>query len=143
MTIDDVHDAILVSNILDLKGAGCLAHVPPEKVLEICNGIGPEWFPSCLCAALDKLHPSLKVVSMIHDMEYYFGDGSAEYFYRANMNFKWNGYAVANWNYKWYDPRRYLARDSAVRFYSLCQRYGWSAYVRAMKDREGNEGKNV
>ena len=123
---------------LRLEGYKRLFENSNELILKVCNGIGPEWFPAAIRAAIDTLHPSLKVVAAIHDLDYYFGDGTTEDFNRANENFAINGIAVADNRYKWYDPRRYLARHSARKFAALCAVGGRIAYNKAIRDREVN-----
>ena len=127
-----------IAYMLNLKGYKRLFDNPNALILKVCNGIGPEWFPAAIRAAIDKLHPSLKVVAAIHDLDYYFGDGTTEDFNRANANFAQNGIAVADSRYKWYDPRRYLARHSARKFAALCAVGGRVAYNKAIMDREVN-----
>ena len=92
---------------LNLVGKDRLFDNSPELIAKVCNGIGPEWFPAAIRAAIDRLHPSLKVVAMIHDLDYYFGDGTTEDFNRANAFA-----ARALWGRRplcIVRPRRYLA----------------------------------
>ena len=121
---------------LNLVGKDRLFDNSPELIAKVCNGIGPEWFPAAIRAAIDRLHPSLKVVAMIHDLDYYFGDGTTEDFNKANSAFAANGIVVADDRYKWYDPRRYLARRSARKFAALCAVGGRVAYNKAIRDRQ-------
>jgi hypothetical protein len=121
---------------LNLVGKDRLFDNSPELIAKVCNGIGPEWFPAALRDAIDRLHPSLKVVAMIHDLDYYFGDGTTEDFNKANSAFAANGIVVADDRYGWYDPRRYLARHSARKFAALCAVGGRVAYNKAIRDRQ-------
>lgn len=136
---EEIDEARSIAQKLKLEGASLLFTTPPLLIQKICNGIGPSWFPEVIRKAIDKLHPSLVIVSMIHDLQYYEGDGTTHCFTRANDNFRTNGYKVADWRYKWYDPRRYLARSSAKRFALLCQRLGSLAYKNAIKERQQEE----
>ena len=119
---------------LNLVGKDRLFDNSPELIAKVC--IGPEWFPAALRDAIDRLHPSLKVVAMIHDLDYYFGDGTTEDFNKANSAFAANGIVVADDRYGWDDPRRYLARPSARKFAALCAVGGHVAYNKAIRDRQ-------
>lgn len=119
----------------NLEGKNFLTELPSSKIDSICNGIGPEWFPSPIRKLIDALHPSLIVVSMIHDIMYYFGDGTDADFRKANLIFKHNGYKMADFNYPWYSPSRYKVRFDAWKFGVICDKSGKIAYNSAIQDR--------
>ena len=119
-----------------LEGAGFLTSMTDEDILTICNGIGPEWFPASLRTMVDRFHPSLIVVSMIHDIMYHVGDGTDEDFRNANRIFRENGYRMAKLNYGWYNPARYKVEYDAWKFGRMCDRFGRTAYDQAIEDRK-------
>lgn len=136
MTKKEIDEMRQLAYNLCLVGWQRLQEDSEETIERVCNGIGPSWFPAVIRQAIDKLHPSLKVVAMIHDLDYYHGDGTYDDFTRANKAFGTNGVRVADATYGWYDPRRYLARHEARKFEALCAAFGWPAYAGAIKERE-------
>ena len=140
---DDLQELRDLAQKLDLAGKQLLTDTPDEIVEKVCNGIGPSWFPSNIRKAIDRLHPSLKVVAMIHDLAYYFGTGTDDDFKKANADFATNGCKVAEDRYVWYDPRRYLARHSARKFAALCAAFGRLAYINAQREREADENASI
>lgn len=119
-----------------LEGAGLLSSIPDETLMEICNGIGPAWFHPSITSMIDAMHPSLFVVSMIHDVMYYVGDGTETDFRNANRILKENGYRMARFNYGWYNPARYVVEFDAWKFGNICDSLGRSAYDQAIADRK-------
>jgi hypothetical protein len=136
MTDKDLQKAREEAARLKLNGAELLLETKDETIMHVCNGIGPEWFPADLRKAIDALHPSLKTVAIIHDLAYYFGDGTAKDFKKANADFAANGVKIADDRYGWYNPLRYIARHEARKFAKLCDIAGSIAYSKAIKERE-------
>ena len=139
LSYEDIEEARKLANDLKLEGASLLSSTPMALIQKICNGIGPSWFPEVIRDAITKLHKCLKVVWMIHDLQYYEGDGTTHCFKKANDNFRENGRIVADYFYKWYDPRRYRERRSAKKFAALCHAFGGIAYKNAIKERQQEE----
>ena len=135
ITVDVLNRCRKEADEAGLEGADLLRSLPDDVIMEVCNGIGPEWFPPVLRTAIDKLHPSLIVVSMIHDLMYYLGDGSEEKFREANRIFRSNGYKMAKYNYGWYNPIRYKVTWDSWKFGNICDDFGRLAYDEAIKDR--------
>ncbi len=128
-------------------------NVPYEIAKNVCNGIGPSWFPEILRDAISKLNPDLVVVANNHDLGYYYGTGTQGDFLRQNEAFRINGEKVADdkWakqkvKYGWYDLRRLvllwechrIKRQAAI-FAKLCNEKGWKAYTTARKERKEAE----
>lgn len=121
---------------LNLEHVEILDRYTVEQISQIYNGIGPDRFPEWLRKTLDKLHPSLRVVALVHDLEYYEG-GTRDEFEESNERFYRNGKTVAFANYAWYDPRRYLVWNKARQFRNICNQYGWSGWKKTAE--EGGE----
>ena len=113
-----------------LDGREILKQHSDEELARIYNGIGPETFPDWMRKALDALHPLLKCLALIHDVEWEYSDGTEKSFKESNQRFRRNGIKVANIEFKWYDPRRYVVMFDAVKFAALCQMFGWSIWAR-------------
>ena len=112
----------------------------PDKILAVCNGIGPSFFPEKLRMAISTLHPSLALPADIHDLGYYYGQGTDEDWLEKNRRFRRNGVRMAKSNYGWYDPRRYLVEWDARRFAALCSTEpGRLAYYSAVMERLRDE----
>lgn len=110
---------------------------------KVCNGIGAEWFPTRLRKLISKLNPSLVIVAQNHDLCFYFGCGTHSDFKAANEAFRWNGYKVAFYRYKWYDIRRYWVMLQAHKFTVELNIGGWPAYAAAIKERKEAEKKEA
>ena len=110
-----------------------------EELSAIYNGIGPETFPGWLRKFISALHPSLAVVALIHDLEWYESDFSFASFSASNQRFKRNGYKAASGLFPWYNPRRYLVMYEARRFGNLCHAFGWKAWCDAGLARKRQE----
>lgn len=119
--------------LLNFHGCEKLLRVSPEELRSIFNGIGPEWFPAELRKMIDALHPTLKPVALMHDLDYATGSGTWEDFCQANSNFAANGRIAADAAYPWWHLRRYLVRRQASIFADLCQSCGWKAYLAAIE----------
>lgn len=136
MTIDEI--LVLREEALNMKlvGAERLLQFTPEQLQNICNGIGAEFLPDAIRDCLDALHPTLKPVAMIHDLDYYLGKDTWEDFSFANDIFLINGKIAARFKHKWYDIRRYIVYKQASFFAKTCQSVGWFAYLQAIRSRE-------
>lgn len=132
----EVESLISEARELNLENVEILDRYSVEEVSAIYNGIGPDRFPEWLREMLDDLHPSLCVVALIHDLEYYEG-GSKEEFTESNERFYRNGKTVAFANYAWYDPRRYIVWNKARQFRNICNAFGWSGWNKTEDEEEG------
>lgn len=119
---------------LELYGCEPLLTYDVEKILEICNGIGPSWFPMWLRAIIDVLNPTLQLDAAIHDMGFYNGNGTFMDFTLKNVSFFVNGCKLACYKYKARDGRRYSVIFKSLTFAVLCELFGWSAYKTAVDE---------
>lgn len=117
-----------------LSGYDFVSGFSLEELAADYNGIGPEWFSATLREAIDKIHPDLQCVAMIHDVRWAHSNGTYLAFSESNAELASNGEAVAYQKYSWYDPRRYIRARQARLFSSLCQTFGYSAYRNAYNE---------
>ncbi len=135
MSLDTLKELIFKARNLQLEHVEILDKYSITQVSEIYNGIGPDRFPAIIRKALNKLHPTLQVVALIHDLEYHEG-GTREQFTESNDRFYRNGKTAAFAAYSWYDPRRYLVWNKARQFRNLCQLFGWKGWTKT-EEQEG------
>jgi len=128
MTLTELELLINSARELELENVEILDRYTVEQIAKIYNGIGSDRFPSWLRSTLDELHPSLRVVALIHDMEYYEG-GTKEDFTDSNSRFYRNGKTAAFAAYGWYDPRRYYVWNKARQFAKICDTFGWYGWT--------------
>ena len=64
-----IQELISKAYSLNLEGVHILDKYSVEEIGKIYNGIGPDRFPAIIRKALNKLHPTLQVVALIHDIE--------------------------------------------------------------------------
>ena len=124
-----------------LEDREILSAYPMNRLAQIYNGIGPDAFPAWLRGCVTALHPSLAVVAFIHDVEWFESDGTDEAFKATNDRFKRNGYKVAEAEFGWYNPRRWIVMNQARRFGNICQKFGRSGWQKCHQDRQGEEAK--
>ena len=122
-----------------IRGGDILLKEDPDRAIEICNGVGPESFPSSLRSMIDLTHPYMITASIIHDLRYYYGKGTVFDFIDSNLDFMDNTIVVADNMYGRINPMRYLARRRARQFRELLDRFGWDAYVTAIMERKNGQ----
>ena len=109
-----------------------ISYTPYEVAIKQCNGIGPEWFPAILRKLIDALNPHLIIVSINHDLNWSKKHKqSTKYFHASNKAFETNGKKVAEYVYKWYDPRRYWVTFKSKDFHIKLDKFGGLAYKNA------------
>lgn len=133
-TLEEIAALRRKCNQLHLKGAEKLSRYTNEELQVICNGIGPESFPKGMRKFVTTIHPTLEPAAMIHDVEYEESDGSRLSFTAANDRYAENGSILAEAEYAWYNPLRYVVKLQAARHARTCQLCGWQGYL------EQNEG---
>ena len=126
--IDEIMSLRKACEDMELENREILAKYTDGQLADIYNGIGPEGFPGWLRKALDALHPSLRPVAMIHDVEWHESDGRRETFDESNARFRRNGCKVACESFGWWSPRRYKVMWDAVKFARICQTFGFGAF---------------
>ena len=136
--IERLHYNIAVRDCLTLpiRGGDILLKEDPDRAIEICNGVGPESFPSSLRSMIDLTHPYMITASIIHDLRYYYGKGTVFDFIDSNLDFMDNTIVVSDNMYGMINPMRHLARRRARQFRELLDRFGWDAYVTAIMERK-------
>lgn len=140
ITAKDIQDARRLAETLDLEGKEHLLDNSIEKILSVVNGIGPGWFPKPIRKLINKLNPSLVPVSMIHDLDWHFADGTEEHFKASNMRFRRNGYKIADYKYPWYNHHRYIVRFQSWEFSRVCSKIlGWMTYKALAEKRKEEE----
>lgn len=125
---------------LQLQKYDLVLHYSPKELMAICNGIGAQSFPQILRELLDALHPTLRPVAYIHDIQWYESDQTKESFTESNERFKRNGYKAAKAKYSWYNPKRYIVMNQARRFGNICQAFGWDAWLAGAEQRKKRQG---
>ena len=133
--IDEIRRLRKACEDMELENRELLAKYTDEQLSDMFNGIGPQGFPGWLRKALDALHPSLKPVAMIHDVEWSESDGRRETFDESNERFRRNGITVARESFGWWRPRRYKVMWDAVKFARICQTFGFGAFYAPYKAR--------
>ena len=133
--IDEIRRLRRACEDMELENRELLAKYTDEQLSDMFNGIGPQGFPGWLRKALDALHPSLKPVAMIHDVEWSESDGRRETFDESNERFRRNGITVARESFGWWRPRRYKVIWDAVKFARICQVFGFGAFYAPYKAR--------
>ena len=114
-----------------LNGAELLADA--DVVMRECNGVGADWMPDSLTVICTKMVPVMEVPAAIHDLRYAAGVDRLV----ADTEFLGNVMRVIELTYAWYDPRRYINRRRATRFYTYLRAFGGRAWEEARK-RYGN-----
>jgi len=114
---------------LQLENKEILRKYTLTELSAIYNGIGPDAFPDWIRLCISALHPSLAVVALIHDVEWHESDKTQKTFAESNDRFKRNGCKVAEADFAWYNPRRYIVMNQARRFGNICQIFGWIAWI--------------
>lgn len=114
---------------LGLSGAEWLRSLGPEKVSAAYNGIGPERMPEKWRARLDSWLWLFRIPCEIHDCDFsYANTGDEAGFGAANFRLEKNCLVMADAEYAWYNPLRYVWRRRARLVALACREFGWSAW---------------
>ncbi|MFA6102171.1 MAG: hypothetical protein WCV67_03155 [Victivallaceae bacterium] len=106
-----------------------------EKIAEVYNGAGPDWMSGFERRILTFLLRYFAAAFVIHDVEYYFNQDTADTpanrarFHAANARM-WRNIKLINaalWG--WYNPRRWYWRSKGWIAYQACEKFGWSAWI--------------
>jgi hypothetical protein len=98
-----------------------------NELRQICNGIGPEFFPEKFRKIITGIFKYLEATAFLHDAEYQAQVG----FSLANTHFYNNGMKEVDAKFAWYDPRRYVGRHRVRQFTLALQLFGIRAYYNA------------
>lgn len=142
LTAEELNKYRKIAIELNLEGKDLLLKHNLEYINLHCNGIGPERWPSCIRAAIDKLHKSAILASMIHDLwwDEVAHEGEADMylfeFHSSNRAYEANARKLADYYYGWYNPVRYLARREAGKFRLLLDNFGWTNFLDTVRKHE-------
>ena len=136
---DNVQRLMSLAAAENLAGIDALLKLDFEAVCESYNGIGPEFLPESIRAKVTQHLSVFEPAALIHDFRNEFSDGTRSSFYATNSEFLENCLKLADAEYKWYNPRRYVARHVAHLLYKFVNSdFGWSAWL-AAKDRHAQK----
>ena len=125
---------------LGLSGADLIVNSSNELIRHVCNGIGPSSFPPWASRRLNRLLPHIVLPALIHDLRYWYGNGTYADFMAANAELAFNSRLVAWHGIAWWRVARKVAVVWAgSRCAALCDRFGWSSYCTAIKERREAE----
>lgn len=124
-----------------LEGIDRIEGLTDEELEREFNGFGPEWFPKEVRDGLGRRFGWLLGAVLVHDLDFYLGDGTMEDFERANGRFVRNGKRLAKRRWLPLHPIRYLRKIAVVDLFGLlCGEFGWEAYEVARRGREMRGG---
>ena len=125
---------------LGLSGYALLLDTPNDVIRMVCNGIGPSGFPPWALWMLERLLPHIVLPSLIHDLRYWYGNGTYTNFMAANAELAFNSRLVAWRGVAWWRVGRKVAVALAgLLCAKLCDWFGWTAYCTAIKERREAE----
>lgn len=128
---------------LRLSGAALLFDTDNDIILAACNGIGPSGFPQGITNTLNRLMPHIILPSLIHDLRFWYGDGTYGDFAGANDEMAFNGWLVALYDLPfWAVIRKIMVVFAAERCAHLCHKWGWKAYCNAIAEHRDWERNN-
>ena len=120
----------MLAVLADLEGVDFLEGFSEDRIAAAYNGIGPSSMSEKDRKRLTKWLKVFESACLIHDMRYEVSDGTRFSFNRANMELRENCLKLANYEYKWYDWRRYRARFVARALYAaVCTPIAWKVWV--------------
>ena len=91
------------------------------------NGIGAAWMPEWLRKLLGRMFPTLVLAADIHDIRYEIG-GKKLNRLLDDVEMLDNGIRLANYSYRFFDPRRYVVQFVMLQFYIKLRDYGSLAF---------------
>lgn len=136
-TVEEIQKIIDEADRQQLDGREILHRLPPEELCTVCNGIGPDNMP-VLSRVATALHPELVPTSAIHDLRWYFAEGTREDFEDSNAQYAANGRRAADACHCWWSLRRYHVRGCARRQAALCSYSHYMKCYRARLEREAH-----
>ena len=137
-------DYVTYARELGLSGAEFISNLSLGEIRFAYNGIGPEWMSRSFRKKLDKWLKIFAVCAVIHDCRFaYDNDGSDAKFRAANDELERNCLIVADAEYKWYNPLRYLWRHRGRVMAEACMDFGWSAWRDAYEENKNQKPKGT
>ena len=140
-TIQDATRMLSLATAYGLDGVTKYIDYPIDVLAARWNGIGPESMDESKRKKLNKWLRLYGPACFIHDQQFAESDGTRGGFMAANDELERNCLIIADDNYKWYDPRRYLARRGGRLVADACRIAGWQAWQDAAKKRGTNDAK--
>lgn len=140
-TVQDATRMLSFATAYGLDGVSKYIDYPIETLAARWNGIGPESMDEAKRKKLDKWLRLYKPACFIHDQDFAESDGTRGGFNAANDRLERNCLIIADDNYEWYDPRRYLARRGGRLVADACRIVGWRAWTDAAKKRGTNDAE--
>lgn len=111
---------------------------PNKHLVNICNGVGSDAAPKYLRDISTKFFRSIEATAAIHDFMYNLSDGSQRGRAAADDTFLLNGFKEVGYRYKWYDPRRYIARFKVFLAYDALRIGGNDAWQKCFNQKKGH-----
>ena len=117
---------------LSLSGAEFMDALGVGNVARACNGIGPESMKPKWRERLNNWLWLFKDPCRVHDCRFTFdNDGTDAKFRAANDELERNCLIMADSEYVWYNPIRYLWRHRAHVVADACRQFGWGDWRKA------------
>lgn len=139
MTVEEAEKAIARAEELGLRGAVFMRSLGPEKIAAACNGAGPASWSERRRRKLGRWLRVFRPAFDVHDCEFtYNNDGSYPPFAAANDELEANCRIIADAEYCFLNPMRYLARAAGDAVADLCRVFGWGPWIIAYE--EGRRG---
>jgi len=141
---EKIAELIKIAVEANLDGLEFLKRFSIEEIQEGFNGIGPEFLNA---AAREKISEKLDIflaAAMIHDMRNDVSDGTREAFLYANDEFRRNCIKLADYNYGFFDRKRYRMRliGEVLYLFVSADCFGWKAWMDAwhknLEERKNN-----
>ena len=122
----------------ELYGWPFVCALTDEQFSAACNGCGPASWPEERREKLTKWLATFAPAFDVHDCRFTFdNDGTRENFDYANDELEKNCILLANQEYAWYNPLRYVARHAGHIIAALCREFGWQSWKEAYNHKKG------
>lgn len=129
ISINEAKYAIEEAQAVGLYGYVWFQNLGPERIAEACNGCGPEWLAEEWRKRLTEWLWLFFTPFCIHDCQFtYLNDALRETFNLANDDLERNCRLMADSEYGWWHPMRYVWRHRAHLVTECCRDFGWSAW---------------
>lgn len=113
----------------ELSGVEFLCVFSYDEMGAAYNGIGSASLKEKQRKKLTKWLKLFEPACLIHDMRYEESDGTRKGFDFANKEFRENCLSLANYNYAWWNWKRYVARFVARAMYvAVCTDEAWKMW---------------
>ncbi len=113
---------------LRLDGLEVYGMLPPERIEEEWNGIGPNRLPEWIRRVLSNLHRCVLPAACIHDLRFAIG-GNKDAFHSANKELKKNMRTCLKASRKEFSLFGYWKEKREINIaYRLCEKYGFEGW---------------